>query len=210
MIRPVAVNALGEELAGLEVAPDLVRVQTQFVTGTGAKTRSEATFRNRRRSRRSQLAELTPELAFALGGPARRSSRGTTATDFERRSSSVATRGSPERCSRRRSSPGITSVGRNVVALGIVPTPAVACVTRREGAAAGVMISASHNPVADNGIKFFGPDGFKLPDERRARNRIAARRSEICRARSGTEIGVARIGAESRQVLLRRTLRERR
>lgn len=38
MIRPIAVNALGAEIAGLEVAPDLVRVQTQFVTGTGAKT----------------------------------------------------------------------------------------------------------------------------------------------------------------------------
>lgn len=59
---------------------------------------------------------------------------------------------------------GITSVGRDAVSLGIVPTPAVATVTVRTGAAAGVMISASHNPIADNGIKFFGPDGFKLSD----------------------------------------------
>ena len=59
---------------------------------------------------------------------------------------------------------GITSVGRDVTAIGIVPTPAVAIVTVRTGAAAGCMISASHNPIADNGIKFFGPDGFKLSD----------------------------------------------
>ena len=60
---------------------------------------------------------------------------------------------------------GIASVGRDAVSIGIVPTPAVPCVVKSEGAAAGVMISASHNPIADNGIKFFGADGFKLPDE---------------------------------------------
>ncbi len=59
---------------------------------------------------------------------------------------------------------GITSTGRNVVLLGVVPTPCVAAVTVSIGAAAGVMISASHNPIEDNGIKFFGPDGFKLSD----------------------------------------------
>jgi phosphoglucosamine mutase len=59
---------------------------------------------------------------------------------------------------------GITSTGRNVVGLGVVPTPCVAAVTVDVEAAAGVMISASHNPIEDNGIKFFGPDGFKLSD----------------------------------------------
>jgi phosphoglucosamine mutase len=59
---------------------------------------------------------------------------------------------------------GITSVGRDVISVGIVPTPAVATITVRTGAAAGVMISASHNPIADNGINLFGPDGFKLSD----------------------------------------------
>ncbi len=59
---------------------------------------------------------------------------------------------------------GITSTGRNVVLLGIVPTPAVAAITVSIEAAAGVMISASHNPIEDNGIKFFGADGFKLSD----------------------------------------------
>jgi len=59
---------------------------------------------------------------------------------------------------------GITSTGRNVALLGIVPTPAVAAITASIEAAAGVMISASHNPIEDNGIKFFGADGFKLSD----------------------------------------------
>jgi phosphoglucosamine mutase len=59
---------------------------------------------------------------------------------------------------------GIASTGRNVVQLGIVPTPAVAAVTASIEAAAGVMISASHNPIEDNGIKLFGADGFKLSD----------------------------------------------
>jgi phosphoglucosamine mutase len=59
---------------------------------------------------------------------------------------------------------GIASTGRNVVQLGIVPTPAVAAITTSIEAAAGVMISASHNPIEDNGIKFFGADGFKLSD----------------------------------------------
>lgn len=59
---------------------------------------------------------------------------------------------------------GITSTGRNVIGLGVVPTPCVAVVTVETEAAAGVMISASHNPIEDNGIKFFGADGFKLSD----------------------------------------------
>lgn len=60
---------------------------------------------------------------------------------------------------------GLLSIGANVVRLGVVSTPAVAYLTRMLGMDAGVMISASHNPVEDNGIKFFGRDGFKLSDE---------------------------------------------
>ena len=59
---------------------------------------------------------------------------------------------------------GFTSVGMDVVLLGPMPTPAVAMLTRSMRADLGVMISASHNPFADNGIKLFGPDGFKLSD----------------------------------------------
>jgi len=60
---------------------------------------------------------------------------------------------------------GILSVGAEAVVLGVVPTPAVAYLTRKYGADAGIMISASHNPVEYNGIKFFNDKGYKLSDE---------------------------------------------
>jgi phosphoglucosamine mutase len=60
---------------------------------------------------------------------------------------------------------GFTSVGMDVIMTGPLPTPAIALLTREMRADMGVMISASHNPFADNGIKLFGPDGFKLSDE---------------------------------------------
>ncbi|WP_375173919.1 phosphoglucosamine mutase [Pseudooceanicola sp.] len=63
---------------------------------------------------------------------------------------------------------GFTSTGMNVFLLGPVPTPGVGFLTRSMRADVGVMISASHNPAEDNGIKFFGPDGFKLSDEAEA------------------------------------------
>ncbi|WP_417742660.1 phosphoglucosamine mutase [Salipiger sp.] len=63
---------------------------------------------------------------------------------------------------------GLTSTGMNVLLLGPVPTPAVGLLTPSMRADLGIMISASHNPADDNGIKFFGPDGFKLSDEAEA------------------------------------------
>jgi len=63
---------------------------------------------------------------------------------------------------------GLTSTGMNVLLLGPVPTPAVGMLTTTMRADLGIMISASHNPHHDNGIKFFGPDGFKLSDEAEA------------------------------------------
>jgi phosphoglucosamine mutase len=106
--------------------------------------------------------DLTPELAFAVG----RAGAAVIARDQPLDKPIVVGRDT------RLSGPmlegaivaGIASTGRNVVQLGIVPTPAVAAITASIEAAAGVMISASHNPVADNGIKFFGADGFKLSD----------------------------------------------
>jgi phosphoglucosamine mutase len=63
---------------------------------------------------------------------------------------------------------GFTSVGMDVIMTGPLPTPAIALLTREMRADLGVMISASHNLYADNGIKLFGPDGFKLSDEAEA------------------------------------------
>ncbi len=63
---------------------------------------------------------------------------------------------------------GFTSTGMNVFLLGPMPTPAIGYLTHGLRADVGVMISASHNPASDNGIKFFGPDGFKLSDEAEA------------------------------------------
>lgn len=60
---------------------------------------------------------------------------------------------------------GLLSIGVEVMRLGVISTPGVAYLTKAMDASAGIMISASHNPVADNGIKFFGSDGFKLSDE---------------------------------------------
>lgn len=104
---------------------------------------------------------LTPELAFALG----RAGGHTLAAHGARRPVLVGR-------DTRLSGPmleaalcaGLSSVGLDVWKLGIVPTPAVAYLTRTLNGAAGVMISASHNPIEDNGIKFFAADGSKLPD----------------------------------------------
>lgn len=63
---------------------------------------------------------------------------------------------------------GLLSIGAEIMRLGVISTPGVAFLTKTNSADAGVMISASHNPVEDNGIKFFGPDGFKLTDAQEA------------------------------------------
>jgi phosphoglucosamine mutase len=59
---------------------------------------------------------------------------------------------------------GLNSVGADALLAGVLPTPAVACLVKELGAGGGVVISASHNPAADNGLKLFGGDGYKLPD----------------------------------------------
>ena len=75
---------------------------------------------------------------------------------------------------------GFTSVGMDVFQLGPMPTPAVAMLTRSLRADLGVMISASHNPYEDNGIKLFGPDGYKLSDE--TENKIETLVGQSCDA----------------------------
>jgi phosphoglucosamine mutase len=85
---------------------------------------------------------------------------------------------------------GFTSVGMDVVLVGPMPTPAVAMLTRSMRADLGVMISASHNPFADNGIKLFGPDGYKLSDE--TESAIEKRMEQGPRLAKSAEIGRAR------------------
>ena len=86
-------------------------------------------------------------------------------------------------------SAGLLSVGLDVVDLGVLPTPGVAYLTRREGALAGAMISASHNPAPDNGIKFFGPDGCKLADALETAIEEAIDDQESFPSPTGGEIG---------------------
>lgn len=106
--------------------------------------------------------DLTPELAFRLGRfggyvvtkgvqrPKILIGRDTRVSGYMLESALIS---------------GLLSIGAEVMRLGVISTPGVAYLTKANSAEAGVMISASHNPVEDNGIKFFGPDGFKLTDE---------------------------------------------
>ncbi|MGA8533108.1 MAG: phosphoglucosamine mutase, partial [Candidatus Tumulicola sp.] len=135
-------------------------------------------------------ADLTPELAFGIG----RAGAAVLAHSSDRHRPVIVGRDTRLSGTMLESAiiAGITSVGRDAVSLGIVPTPAVACVTRCEGAAAGVMISASHNPIADNGVKFFGPDGFKLSDEIESEIESLVDSKDLPRP-IGAGVGVARL-----------------
>ncbi|MBO6260211.1 MAG: phosphoglucosamine mutase [Lachnospiraceae bacterium] len=85
---------------------------------------------------------------------------------------------------------GITSVGADVIYVGVAPTPAVAYLTRRYRADAGVVISASHNPVEFNGIKFFDAHGFKLPDATEDEiEAIIKNGLDVSASKTGLEVG---------------------
>lgn len=85
---------------------------------------------------------------------------------------------------------GICSTGADALTLGVIPTPAVAYLTQQYKASCGVVISASHNPVQDNGIKFFGPNGYKLSDEIEAQieKLVLAGTSDLVRPQ-GADVG---------------------
>ncbi len=87
---------------------------------------------------------------------------------------------------------GVCSAGGDVIPLGVLPTPGVAFLTRHLGADSGAMISASHNPVEDNGIKFFGADGYKLTDAEEERVEELLQRTYEDRP-TGTAIGRLRL-----------------
>ena len=108
-------------------------------------------------------AELTPELAVGLGRAVVRMLREESGMARPHVVVGRDPRASGEMLEAALVS-GITSAGGDVTAVGVLPTPAVALLTVELGADSGAMISASHNPVADNGIKFFGRDGYKLTD----------------------------------------------
>ncbi len=136
-------------------------------------------------------ADLTPELALALGRAA------ATVIAGEASAERPIVVGRDTRCSGTMLEAalvaGLCSAGRDVLQIGIVPTPAVAAITVHIEAAAGVMISASHNPIEDNGIKFFGADGFKLPDA--IEDAIAARLNDPALPRpTHADVGTARAG----------------
>jgi len=107
-------------------------------------------------------SELTPKLAFELGRAA------AYVITKEKKSSAKIIIGMDTRisCSMLECAliAGMCSVGTSVHTAGVVPTPAISFLVRKHGFDAGVVISASHNPVADNGIKFFNSDGYKLSD----------------------------------------------
>ena len=109
--------------------------------------------------------ELTPELAFKLGrcGGYILSQHEEDASRKPRVLVGRDTRVSGQMLEQALVA-GLVSVGIEVFQLGVIATPGVAYLTRLQKASAGVMISASHNPAEDNGIKFFGSDGFKLDD----------------------------------------------
>ncbi|MCL6591812.1 MAG: phosphoglucosamine mutase [Firmicutes bacterium] len=112
---------------------------------------------------------LTPELAFGLGRAAGHYFAQNAGPDLPDSGRIKIVIGKDTRVSgdmlEAALTAGITSVGADVINAGVIPTPGVAFLCRRLQAHAGVMISASHNPVEDNGIKFFDSQGFKLEDE---------------------------------------------
>lgn len=131
--------------------------------------------------------QLTAELAYKLG-------RAATALFGQEHESPVFFIGRDTRISGQMLesalAAGICSAGGKAVLLGVVPTPAVAYLIRKHGAQAGVVISASHNPYPDNGIKFFAGTGYKLPDavEDRLEELVLAEEDTLPRP-TGAQVG---------------------
>jgi phosphoglucosamine mutase len=126
--------------------------------------------------------DLTPELAFNLARAAGEGSDGPVVIGRDTR------RSGPMLASALHA--GFNAVGVDTVDLGIVPVGAVSRLGRDTGSQFGVMVSASHNPAADNGIKFFGNDGAKLSDERETAIEKRYRRSGPWRSPGGAGVGI--------------------
>jgi len=138
---------------------------------------------------------VTPEMAFALGRAgaeylqATRESKGTIIVGRDTRLSGDMLEAAI--CA------GICAAGVDVTRVGVLPTPAIAYLTRARGALGGVVLSASHNPFADNGIKFFSADGFKLPDAQEDYLEQMVRQGATRPAPTGRDIGCIRTAAEA-------------
>ena len=126
--------------------------------------------------------DLTPELVFDLARAAGEDSDGPVLIGRDTRRSGPMLGAALQA--------GFNAVGVDTVELGIIPVGAVSRLVRDTRAAYGVMISASHNPAEDNGVKFFGPDGVKLADETEARIERRYRRGAPYRAAQGHLIGL--------------------
>ena len=139
--------------------------------------------------------ELTPELALAIGRAfgARLPAGSRVLIGRDTRRSGPMLEGAL--------AAGLVSAGADAILLGVVPTPAVAELVIAAGAAAGAVISASHNPFEDNGIKLFGPDGFKLPDAEEAS--IEAAMGEDGPRPEGAELGSVGHWPEGREAYVR-------
>ncbi len=130
--------------------------------------------------------DLTPELAFRLGRAAAHvlgsHGRGRFLLGWDTRRSGEMLQAAL--------TAAICSAGSDVVRAGVLPTPAIAYLTRLQRHTAGIVISASHNPIEDNGIKFFAQDGFKLPDAVETEIEACVGREDLPRA-VGLEVGGA-------------------
>jgi phosphoglucosamine mutase len=133
--------------------------------------------------------ELTPELAVGMGRAVVRTLR-EEGTDRPVIAVGRDPRASGEMLEAALTA-GVCSAGGDVIPLGVLPTPGVAYLTCQLGASSGAMISASHNPVEDNGIKFFGPTGYKLTDAEEERVEELLQRTYEDRP-TGTAIGRVR------------------
>ncbi len=103
---------------------------------------------------------------------------------------------------------GVCSVGANAVYVGVVPTPAVAYLTRKYKVDAGVVISASHNPVEFNGIKFFDSEGYKLPDEMEDEIEALIRNNmEGVKFPTGSGVGKIKYRTDAREEYINHTIR---
>jgi len=143
--------------------------------------------------------ELTPELALALG-------RAASLLRDERNRALIGrdTRRSGEMLSAALAA-GMASAGLEVIDVGVVPTPAIPFLVERYGASFGAVVSASHNPAEDNGIKFFDRRGFKLSEEQEAELEEALNLG-VGERPAGRGIGRIRLAPEARKLYLERLL----